>query len=571
MKIERNQMNQLVALSKNSDINSIKSLSQKERSVLKKSIYSLGKEKITSITVKGKLDIEALKNKLKTSQPHKKSSLITRIFKGILNYFHLRISSQSLFKKIQSTPLAPLDKPEKDKKIDKPAEEDKTSKETDTAPEIPKQNKEATESQKFSHPDYKIMPRPTKEQLAHLNKSEHTRELAAQMNELDTKHIDLCLGIKEITSDWQTYREKIPEITLSEEEKKGFEAAKEKVKDLEQYIKDTYHAHFDAVPMQWHGRLSLQRMLWQDARFVEAIADPLVIKAMLIQTKENTEMNLASNEKFFLSSALLFGIGSNRLSYLVSVTPNWPQKPSKVEWKDYKSSMSLDNILSVDEEPRKVSETNLKGIHKGLQLLAQTLNMAAPADPSAPSPLRTVDEAISHASVADLIKAFNLFIDNDAKAKKLIDTGSTTKPYQMASQCFAVMLGYKELLDIEKGDHSKVLGYGLVSHALDARHLAAALFLLNHPESDAANILHHKPEASLDSNCFKENPEALETAKAYLSTLLKDASEGKLDAQATLLLKIRLQQVLHAIVESSNKLELDLATITHAINPSMEE
>ncbi len=126
--------------------------------------------------------------------------------------------------------------------------------------------------------------------------------------------------------------------------------------------------------------------------------------------------------------------------------------------------------------------------------------------------------SIENATVEALMNAFHKISQQEGNLKKIVfGKAPSTKVYQMQEQCEMVM----KLHIKSAGGYANVLCFALVSHALDARHLAAAL-------------------AGMDR---------LPNFKAFFQGCLEDE-------QARELIKIRLQQVVYLILMLKNELKI---------------
>lgn len=350
-----------------------------------------------------------------------------------------------------------------------------------------------------------------------------------ELKSLDTDYLNLSLSCN--------YPMKVPEILLNQDEKQKIDQAFAKVEELEKNLLNKYETEFESF--NWHGRTSFQRIIWQDEGFLDAVQDPLVLKAILIRANQNKEPQLGKAGP--LSQLMLYALGSNQISYLLTTTPNFYRKPSNDTGATWGHLRDMRIHYDKGEDPREVSLERLQSANKALASLKEIL---APHFPSVShlEDSKKINHDIMKMSVSELIEKFGTEIDTDQKIRGLTYSaaGDTTRPNRMAGQCFEVMLNYDKLLKFHDGDHSKVLGYGLVTHALDAKHLAAALYTKLHPT--AAVLGYVKMEYN----------NALEPGIQTFNQLIQDAAEGKLDPTTTVLLKVRLQQLM-SIIEGLRK------------------
>ena len=302
--------------------------------------------------------------------------------------------------------------------------------------------------------------------------------------------------------------------------------------------------------MGWHGRLSHQRILWQDESFVQAIQNPLIVKVILARAAQKGESSLGGQHT--LSSLLLYGLKSNRISYLSTVTPNWNFKPH-VEGITWSGLRIMTLRTEKDEVPRKVQPVYVENIKKGLKTLQQVLISLPPfPENSDTAELQKISDQISKASFSNLLKIIQVLIKDRKTAENLVRgvAGHSTDLGSMNSQCLEVMTEYKNLLAYHKGDHAAVLGYGLVSHALDARHLAAASYFLNSGEPINESLLE---------------------SQEILRELIQSASAESFDPEARDLIKIRLQQIIQLIVDDREKLNIPLSAVSHVLGIIQKE
>jgi hypothetical protein len=339
---------------------------------------------------------------------------------------------------------------------------------------------------------------------------------------------------------------KIPSINFTDDERNKLAESIKAVQELEEHIYNEYGNELSNLG--WHGRLSHQRILWQDESFVQAIQNPLNVKVILARAAQQEESSLG--EQHTLSSLLLYGLKSNRISYLTTVAPSWCFKPhlEGITWSKL-AKMALN--IEKDELPRKVQPAYVENVKKGLKTLQQVLTSLPPLpeDPDMVE-LQTISDQISKASISDLLKIIPMLIKDREIAENLVRgvAGHSTDLGSMNTQCLEVMTEYRKLLAYHKGDHAAVLGYGLVSHALDARHLAAASYFLNSGEPIDQQLM-----------------ESQETLRELLQ------SAESLDPEARDLIKIRLQQIIQLIVENRKKLNIPLNAISQVLGMTQKE
>lgn len=363
-------------------------------------------------------------------------------------------------------------------------------------------------------------------------------------SDLDIKYNDLQNKVKEIRT---AGKPNLPEVSLSSNEKKGINAAKKQIESLEEKLIKKYSQEFNKFP--FHGGSSFQRILWQDEEFSKAIADPILAKAILIRGKEGKEaaLNPGSTFPITISSLLVNGLAENRISYLTTASPNWAYKPDNIDWKHIRKM----NVDSKAENPRIVTKEYLMNIHKGMENLQNILGASKGAPISKPSDFSA---EISKASANELAEAFKKLIDSEDKISLLTagKAGSSTESHKMALQSLEIMENYSALLEKNDNNHSAAMGYGIVSHALDARHLAASLFVLQRGGTET----YKQKEGEYETD-FK-------SAKNNLQGLINDANSGVLGEVASTLVTSRLQQILTLVVANKEKLGLTVDQIDQA-------
>jgi hypothetical protein len=322
-------------------------------------------------------------------------------------------------------------------------------------------------------------------------------------------------------------------ITLSPSEKKSLSFNQKILKDLNAYLLKYYGYDLSVKGIAWHGRASQQRIIWQDPKVLETLQDPDLIRVMLFQAQNKKEVDLGGGNT--LSSVLLYGLASNNFSYLTTVAPNWPDTPviEGVSW----SLLSDMKVPPYKERPLVVDGEYLQQVKKSCESLQSVLTNIY----GKPQSKNIEDEAVAKASSAKLLSAINGILSkaNFEQVSSLIvgQAGKSTELPRMNGQALEVFTEYDNILKFHQGDHSKVLGYGLVSHALDAKHLSAAIYGILEGQANYRLVV--TPDAQ---NALKK--------------LLKDASENKLGEPGNALMKVRLEQVYTLMLERSEALGL---------------
>lgn len=322
-------------------------------------------------------------------------------------------------------------------------------------------------------------------------------------------------------------------INFTEDEKKRLSEVEKDIVNLEKHLMKTYQKDFSSLG--WHGRQSFQRIFFQDEPVIAALKDPLFVKVLLNNKWNGSEKDFGSGVT--LSGLFLGGLSSNRLSYLTTVSPNWIARPKvNDEALDFGCMSPGDQI---ETTPYRVSQQYLLDIEKDFAVVQGVLEEIAKDNSINIDIVREpVMREISEASIEQLIGVFHELINDDKRIDIITNgvAGGSTKPTAMFYQCLSVMNPFKTLLKGCEYDYSRVLGFGLVSHALDARHIAAALYYLNKNE--------------------KVNEQYADGLKA-INKLLEDARSGNLPKRAEKLIRIRLQQVIIIIINKRKIIGID--------------
>lgn len=366
-----------------------------------------------------------------------------------------------------------------------------------------------------------------------LIKSNETNTLEQKLNDLDSQYIDLQIIAKSIIQD---HFGKIPFTPFSSKEKQRSSWLVNEVKELENYLKEKYAPDFSCI--HWHGRMSWQRLIWQDQQFIQALSNPLIVKQIFTNANNKQETDIGGEN--FLSKIILYALADNRLSYLATAAPNLYNLPyiQGVTWSHLNSILVtkiekecplqispayIDSFTSAINSIKAVFDINALTLHSTMEIKKQ----------------KEINHSILKLSAPDLMSRIVSLLNDPQKLSKFTQgaAGSSTGPVPMNNQYIDVLTKYDDILKYHSGDHASVLGYGLISHALDARHLASALCFYNQK-----------------NNAYK---------------LLTDLYNEELPPNALLLLKIRLQQIVSMIFGNSKKLEIrDPIELNNFINDS---
>lgn len=339
----------------------------------------------------------------------------------------------------------------------------------------------------------------------------------------------------------------IPEIKLSQDELDQMSTVEEKIQEFEEYLSIKYKVDFSTGGFNWHGRISLQRLLWQDEKFLELIQDPLAVKVILNRAQEKKEKVWKAGTT--ISGLMFYGLSSQRLDYLTTAAPNWYNAPQvdNIDWKILKAFTKL--IPETSEHPHILTNKYLENLSKSLSTIQAVL---ASEKKDFISPENILYKEVDSASSIKLLNSFYVMISDFHKINDFTQSAAPLTDYpNMLKQCLSIMTNYDKLLEHHHGDHGSVFGYGIISHGIDARHLAAGIYAL---ENDPAHpyLLAYA-----------------EGAKA-LSNLIMAVKDGSLPQKDHLLFKIRLQQILTLIIDESAKLDLNLENIEHVLQSAGE-
>lgn len=321
-----------------------------------------------------------------------------------------------------------------------------------------------------------------------------------------------------------------------------------RIEDLEDGLRTRHGAEF-ADP-GWHGPTSLQRIVWQDSQTATTFARPGAVRALLLRRADGAEPDLAP--RMTLSGAVIGGLARNRPSYLLSACPNWRSRPAQLPF-DRLEDMAVGDRLQ--HAPYMVEAERLDAA----RALALCIVACACAwDEEQEEEARTEDgeaevgfgRALRSASTAAVLSALERLCTPRIAARLMTgaDNPSVTLP-RMNGQCLEVMAEYDALVAACGGDHAKALGYGLVSHALDAKHLIAVLAAASAGPTVAGG----------------RGGAAHTRARNSVQRLLRGAAHGTLGAQAGALMRARLQQGLFLLWQDRKDLGLPQADLDDAL------
>ena len=312
------------------------------------------------------------------------------------------------------------------------------------------------------------------------------------------------------------------------------------LRELEQRLHERYGYDFGEVG--WHGRSSHQRIVWQDQEVLRRLANPYVMHAIVARGQASDEMDLGGGTT--LSRVLLDGLAYHRPSYLLSATPNWPVKPlvSGVHWERLSDMIPRRERAEI---PRVINAGFLRLAEAGLRGVQQALLEVATSQPVANALWSAIDEASSRSMIDALM---NLLDERQAALLVAGVAGDSTNLDRMSGQCLEVMSEYEALLQANNNRHERVLGYGLVSHALDAKHLAAVMI-------HCLKLGHTTYRLITDT-----------VPRDAIERLLEGAASGSLGDTATALMRVRLQQVTRLVADKHQQLGVSPAKIAASLS-----
>ena len=290
---------------------------------------------------------------------------------------------------------------------------------------------------------------------------------------------------------------------------------------LKDHLLTKYGADFKADG--WHGYTSLGRLIWQDEKFITMVsANPLILVAFIVDEKEFSETSLGG--------ILLAGPGRQEIAYLATVAPNWRKVPKNFTWDLH--VMALTNPVT-EETP---FQPNLEFLNQ-FQKMMEAISLMFVPKPLEENPVSASMAWVENASIPDLLAKYEECVSTTVLAQTITysSAGNSTLPWNMAEQCFEVMYSYKQIYEHHKND-TDPMGYGLVSHALDVRHLAAALYFVNNQES----LSKEKPWRAM----FNKNREHLLVGIQNFKHLIERMQGTTTPSTDCELFKIRLQQLL---------------------------
>lgn len=242
----------------------------------------------------------------------------------------------------------------------------------------------------------------------------------------------------------------------------------EKVADLEASLAERHAT--DLAMVGWHGPTSFQRMIWQDAETLGLLAEPDCVCAAIHRWSRGEGLRLGKTN---LGRALLEGLSNNRPAYLFSACPNWPAMPDIDESR-------CSSLIEMRPSPGRVQKVpyELDACLIGLAstamdsfaiILEAKTNDVPPRFSAIWEAIGTLDDRGLRSALATLV--------TPQRCSQLVHAPSvpSTAVERMRAQAFEVLELVPRILAGYQDDLPAVLGLGLVSHALDAKHLLASV------------------------------------------------------------------------------------------------
>lgn len=338
--------------------------------------------------------------------------------------------------------------------------------------------------------------------------------------EMESRYSQLKIIARSLT----TPTIQIPEIVYTKDEDEAWKSLP-KIQAVETYLKNTYGNELE--DQEFHGRLSHQRIIWQDEKFIALLQDLETVKAIFFYAYHKTEKPLTTSG-YTLSSMILYGLSSNLLSYLLKATPNW--KTTKFS-------------------PHEMTRDFLQSVQKGLDNITKVLLSATPlTEIEIPSDeYLKIEKLLVTSSSHQLYNAIVLYVKDKQRAQDIVKgVSKATGLEAMNRQCLAGMQDFQDYADW-KG-LVLALNLDIYSHLLDAKHLAAA-------------IAHFDDPAGLSD-------QELEGQK-LLKTLLQKTFDESIEQEACELMKSKLQQILLLIIEKCRETKNE--TMLSLISETLEK
>jgi hypothetical protein len=325
----------------------------------------------------------------------------------------------------------------------------------------------------------------------------------------------------------KTFRRPV-QVPLTPQEKERLAAYDAKVTALETRLSTQYKDEFGQF--DYHGASSYARLLWQDKEFLQAMADPMFVKALLLRHQTKKEQNLVPGAPFpiTVSSLFLAGLKDNQPAYLLTVQPNW-YKP---------------------HETKQLGAAEVELFQGALNTAKQVLEQLPTSKSVQPQETRhsEVIDDINRASPRQLVSTISELITPENKFDAVAGGAVTASFLDLTDQCFTAMA---DIADLESDAGAvKALGDKWASHNLDALHLLAAVYYLTHTDTDK-DVQKREETSRLWPEETRAKFQRGKEALGKLLTKFVDPSGGMGTEPATLL-QVRLRQSVHRLYDTSN-------------------
>jgi len=342
--------------------------------------------------------------------------------------------------------------------------------------------------------------------------------LLQSAKELNSEGADLRARAQVISMNIQQV--KLP--SLSQQDRQRAEA---QLSEIEQQLTSSpYNDQFGEV--NWHGMLSLQRIIWQFEPFLVAIQDPAVVIVLLERAKSGDGKTIADDgRKLTLSGALLYGLKDNSLSYLYCACPHW----TAVHYQDQSGQPNPDAEVKINPE-------TLLEFRKGLAVLDQVFTEVEKKNSLSLDQVSLEARGIvQNASVDTLLKMADHFLSSKEIASEFvkIPSRSAGKVWVMAKE--AGELVGKALVYYPE-DKVKALQSANAAHGLDPRHLGAVLYWMK--------------DGSVIEDMEENVREAAQSQLNVIKDLIEAAKAGTLDPTRQALLEVFLRQLLEFMINN---------------------
>ena len=342
--------------------------------------------------------------------------------------------------------------------------------------------------------------------------------LLQSAKELNSEGADLRARAQVISMNIQQV--KLP--SLSQQDRQRAEA---QLSEIEQQLTSSpYNVQFGEV--NWHGMLSLQRIIWQFEPFLEAIQDPAVVIVLLERAKSGDGKTIADDgRKLTLSGALLYGLKDNSLSYLYCACPHW----TAVHYQDQSGQPNPDAEVKINPE-------TLLEFRKGLAVLDQVFTEVEKKNSLSLDQVSLEARGIvQNASVDTLLKMADHFLSSKEIASEFvkIPSRSAGKVLVMAKEA-GELVG--TALVYYPDDNVKALQSANAAHGLDPRHLGAVLYWMK--------------DGSVIEDMDENVREAAKSQLNVIKDLIEAAQAGTLDPTRQALLEVFLRQLLEFMINN---------------------